>query len=157
MKTSALGGVGAGASIARPIYRITGLRVGVLPVRYTACLVCRRAYMSSRLCIALLAVKCGSNCRPTFGGSWGWLTARMCGVGPYVGTFQNRLHPSGGGNDISRAGGFGTLKNARIASGMRGIVRVRIWGGSAVFFTKDHGQRTTVSAAGVGVIFRVQP
>jgi hypothetical protein len=81
----------------------------------------------------------------------------MCGVGLHVGTFQNRIHPSSGGNDISRAGGFGTLKNTRIASGRRGIVRVRIWGGSAVFFTKDHSQRTTVSAAGVRVIVWVQP
>jgi hypothetical protein len=113
--------------------------------------------VSPRLCVASLAVKCGSNCRPTFGGSWGWLTARMCGVGLHVGTFYNRLHPSGGSNNISGAGGFATLKNTRIASGRRGTVRVQIWGGSAVFFTKDHSQRTTVSAAGVRVIVWVQP
>jgi len=102
--------------------------------------------VSPRPCIALLAVECGSNCRPTFGGSWGWSTARVCGVGPHVGTFQNRLHPSGGGDDISRAGGFGTPKNTRIASGRRGIARVRIRSGSAVFFykgpqSKDHSER----------------
>jgi hypothetical protein len=51
-----------------------------------ACSLCCLFGVSPRLCIALLAVKCGSNCRPTFGGSWGWLTARTCGVGPRVGT-----------------------------------------------------------------------
>ena len=69
----------------------------------------------------------------------------------------NRPHPSGGGDGISRPCGFGLLGNARIASGRRRIVRVRIWGGAASFFSNDHSQTTTVGAACVRVIFWVQP
>jgi hypothetical protein len=139
VKTSAPGGVGAGASIARPIYRIVGLCVSVLPVRYTARLACHRAYVLPRRCIASLAIKCGSNCRPTFGGSGGWLTARTCGVGPRVGTFKTDFTPPAAAT-ISRA--RASLGRRKIRGSRRGGVLLYVCEFGAV--RRYFLQRTTV-------------
>lgn len=80
----------------------------------------------------------------------------LCGVAP-ASKRLDRPHPSGGGDGISRPCGFGTPGNARIASGRRRIVRVRIRGGAASFFPNDHSQTTTVGAACIRVNFWARP
>jgi hypothetical protein len=69
----------------------------------------------------------------------------------------DRLHPSDGGDGISRRRGPGALGNTRIASGRCCTPHVRIWGGAAVFLSNDHSQTTTVGAARGRVTFSAQP
>lgn len=69
--------------------------------------------------------------------------AASVGSGPAL-EHQNRPHPSGGGDDISRPYGFSMLKNTRIASGRRRILPARTWGVSAVFLSNNHGQTIMV-------------
>jgi hypothetical protein len=65
------------------------------------------------------------------------------GSGP-ASEHQNRPHPSGGGDIVSRPYAFWVLRNTRIARQRRRVPPVRIRGGSAVFLSKVHSQRITV-------------
>jgi hypothetical protein len=69
--------------------------------------------------------------------------AASVGLGPAL-EHQNRPHPSGGGDDISRPYGFSMLKDTRIASGRRRVLPARTWGASAVFLSNNHGQTIMV-------------
>jgi hypothetical protein len=181
VKTLARGGVGAGASIARRIYRIVWLRVGIavsvaecfyglgtgvliiclyyLPpasaptatprlnptslnlIRFPLWLHLRPCY--ARACPFPADLACGSAFDRTFGGRLLTPEAASAGSGPAL-EHQNRPHPSGGGDDISRPRGSSMLKNTRIAPGRRRIPPARAWGVSAVFLPNNHGQTIMV-------------
>jgi len=76
--------------------------------------------------------------------------AASVGSGPAL-EHQNRPHPSGGGNDISRPCGSSMPENTRIASGRRRIPPARTWGVSAVFLSNNHGQTIMVGRGSVRV------
>jgi hypothetical protein len=81
--------------------------------------------------------------RPTFGGRLIAPGAASVGSGPAL-EHQNRPHPSGGGDDISRPDGFSIPENTRIASRRRRVLPALTWGVPAVFLSNNHGQTIMV-------------
>jgi hypothetical protein len=167
-KTLARGGVGAGASIARRIYRIVWLRVGIA-VSVAECF-CGLGTGVLIVCLCYLPPASAPTATPRLTPTSLNLVrfplclylrpryARACpfpadlapgaasvGSGPAL-EHQNRPHPSGGGDDISRPCGFSMLKNTRIAPGRRRILPARTRGVPAVFLSNNHGRTIMVGS-----------